>query len=113
MDYNLCTRCKGRNLCKKPFCQIISKVKQFSKVIENTGTNFTGTSPPSCFVGRADYPKVNLNILTPTREDKYSWTRDNPGFWYKSDLKIPDILNRRSGMVAVRAKVNIKSQDNT
>ncbi len=112
MDYNLCTRCKGRNLCKKPFCQIISKVKQFSKVIENTGTNFTGTSPPSCFVGRTDYPKVNLNILTPTRVDKYSWTRDNPGFWYKSGLKIPDILNRRSGMVAVRAKVNIKSPNN-
>ncbi len=112
MDYNLCTRCKGRNLCKKPFCHIISKVKQFSKVIENTGTNFAGTSPPSCFVGRTNYPKVNLNILTPSHEDKYSWTRDNPEFWYKSDFKIPDILNRRSGMVAVRAKVNIKSSNN-
>ncbi len=112
MDYNLCTICKGRNLCKKPFCPIVSKIKQYSKVVENTDTNFTGTSPPGCFVGRMNYPKVNLNILTPARIDKYSWTRDSPGFWYKSGFKIPDIMERRSGMVAVRAKVNINSSGN-
>ncbi|MEA3344056.1 MAG: Nre family DNA repair protein [archaeon] len=110
MDHNLCTRCKGRNLCGKPFCSIVSKVKQFKEVIENTDTNFTGTTPPGCFVGRTNYPKVNLNILTPSYEDKYSWTRDSPQFWYKTKFEIPDILQRRSGMIAVRSKIDIKSQ---
>ncbi len=109
MDENLCTRCKGRNLCGRPFCSIVSKVKQFSKVIGDTGTNFTGTSPPGCFVGRTSYPKVNLNILTPSYEDEYSWTRDSPGFWYKAKFDIPGILQRRSGMVAVRSKIDVKS----
>lgn len=112
MDTNLCTRCKGRNLCGKSFCTIVSKVKQFSKVIENASDNFTGTSPPSCFVGRMDYPKVNLNILTPSCEDKYSWTRDKPNFWYNKEFRIPDILERRSDMVAVRSKVDVKSSSN-
>ncbi|MFH1126969.1 MAG: Nre family DNA repair protein [archaeon] len=109
MDENLCTRCKGKNLCGKPFCTILSNVGQFSKVIENTSENFTGTSPPSCFVGRTDYPRVNLNILTPSYEDKYSWTRDSPSFWYRKGFKIPDILKRRSDMVAVRSKVDVKA----
>jgi len=87
-------------------------VKQFSEVIEKTDTNFMGTSPPSCFVGRAGYPKININVLTPSSEDKYSWTRDSPGFWYKSGFKIPEILSRRSGMVAVRAEVSVKSEGN-
>jgi hypothetical protein len=69
------------------------------------------TDAVSCFVGRFDYPNVNIGILAPATESENSWEYDAPRFWAASNYQIPDIVSFRSGLINSRIKTDIKSND--
>ena len=92
-----CAQCKGKGLCGMP-CPILSKMRDFFPKFK---TEFSGSSPPEIFVGRHNYPYVNVGILSPTHygdTEKLSM----PEKWFQLKSSIPQILSYRSSMVYSR-----------
>ncbi|MBR9678256.1 MAG: hypothetical protein GOU97_03135 [Nanoarchaeota archaeon] len=103
-----CIRCKGRGHCGKPFCPIFAKAEAMFKVKEMTGKDFTGTSPPSVFIGRHNYPNVNVGVLSPVFQSSEAWKLDSVNHWINEKKKIEDVVKYRSSLVNSRTKSNIK-----
>jgi hypothetical protein len=101
---DLCSRCQGKGLCGKP-CPIYSRFSILGKIKEE----FSGSSPPSVFVGRIGYPNVFAGILAPTNIDENSGLLDSPEQWYSQNASIHDILGFRSQMIYSRFRTRIKS----
>ncbi len=78
----LCIKCKGKLLCGLKSCPILEK-QNFFKSSANTikGTNFSGNSPPSVFVGWKSYPKVSIAPLSPPILNDTSLL-DSPERWF-------------------------------
>lgn len=101
---DLCSRCQGRGFCGNP-CPIYSKFSILGKVKEE----FSGSTPPSVFVGRFGYPSVFAGVLAPTSIDEKSFMLDSPESWYAGNKSIHDILGFRSQMIFSRFRTRIKS----
>ncbi len=85
------------------YSKYTNKIKFWKSVIENV-KNFSGTSPPSVFVGSSFYPKVFVGVLSPTEKKDSTSILDSPENWYKNRSSISDILNYRSQMILSRFK---------
>jgi len=86
-------------------------MKFWKKTIEAV-KDFDGTSPPSVFVGSANYPKVFVGILSPPVKRPDADVLDSPEKWYASRASIEQILDYRSEMVYSRFKSDVKMQQN-
>lgn len=69
--------------------------------------DFFGSSP-SVFVGRFNYPYVNVGILAPPKILEDPTVYDNPRLWSSADLSQQDIIDLRSSLVNSRFKSDIK-----
>lgn len=78
------------------------------QTIENI-KDFSGTSPPSVFVGSFKYPHVFLGILSPPVKQENAWLLDSPEQWYKNRASIDDVLMYRSEMIYSRFVSNVKN----
>ena len=109
MKVPICSICKGgKLLCGKKFCPIVQRLNFWKSTIENVKDSFFGTSPPSVFVGRFNYPRVNVGILSPPVEVDYAEVLDSPETWFKEQTTIRDILDYRSEMIHSRTRYNVK-----
>jgi len=109
MKIPICSICKGgKLLCGKKFCPIVQRLNFWKSTIENVKDSFFGTTPPSVFVGRFNYPNVNVGILSPPVEIDYAEKLDSPEIWYKEQSTIRDILDYRSEMIHSRNIHNVK-----
>lgn len=94
---SICIPCKGsKYLCGRSYCPLLLK---FNKNLSDRNKHLLvieGTSPPSIFVGRYNYPKVRIGPLLP---NKFGSTElyDIPEFWLT--LRIEDILNFRYELI--------------
>jgi len=88
----LCTKCFGKGLCGRVKCPIQSKI-HFQKNT-NFQKDFQGQSP-NIFIGRFNYPNVNIGILS-TKEEK---DHDNPKKWIENNFSIDDIIQKRVSLV--------------
>lgn len=101
---DLCSRCQGKGLCGNP-CPIYSKFSILGKIKEE----FSGSTPPSVFVGRIGYPNVFAGVLAPVGNSDNSFMLDSPENWYSQKAGIHDILGFRSQMIFSRFRTRIKS----
>jgi len=93
---NYCKICGEHNCKKHTF--LIGTFK---------GKEFSGSSPPEIFVGRYNYPNVNIGILSPTTfGDNKLMT--SPEEWNKNNLTINQITNLRNQLIYGRTKKHIK-----
>jgi hypothetical protein len=90
---------------KIDYSKVLDKVKFWKKTIENV-KNFTGSSPPAVFVGRAFYPKVWVGILAPPMHSENAEILDFPEKWYEEKASIEKILGYRTQLVYSRFKVS-------
>jgi hypothetical protein len=90
---------------KIDYSKVLDKVKFWREVIENA-KNFTGSSPPALFVGRAFYPKIWVGILAPPTHVENAEILDFPEKWYKEKASIEKILSYRTQLVYSRFKVS-------
>jgi len=107
-----CVKCKGVDrLCGRAFCPIYAKAESLFKVEKNLGKeNFFGASPAP-FIGRFDYPNVNVGILSPPEIKEDVWLYDSPQFWANQNFSIPQVIDLRSSLVNSRIKSNIKDHN--
>jgi len=105
----ICEVCKGgKLLCGKKFCPIVQRLNFWKSTIENVKDSFFGTTPPSVFVGRYNYPRVNVGILSPPIEIKDAEKLDFPEIWYQEQSTIREILDYRSEMINSRTVYSVK-----
>jgi len=99
--------------CGNPNCPICSKAYSFMKIknkIIKLKENFS-TDAVSPFVGRFDYPNINIGMLTPPEHEEESWLYDAPKHWSEQNFQIPRIIDFRSSLINSRSKINVKSRN--
>jgi hypothetical protein len=78
------------------------------ETIDLDSNEFYGNSPPSVFVGRMGYPKVNVGVLSPAKIEPESWLYDAPEEWAARNYSARDIVRLRSNLINSRFKARIK-----
>ena len=99
--------------CGNPNCPICSKAYSFLKIknkLRLIKENFS-TDAVSPFVGRFDYPNINVGVLTPPDSSEESWLYDAPKQWSMQNLQIPKIVDFRSSLINSRSKINVRSRN--
>lgn len=104
----LCSICKGsRRLCGKDRCPLMIKFYSQQKTLPMIDAkDLAGSSPPSVFVGRYGYPKVDVGPLIPP-EFGDTEIMDKPEMW--KGMSIDDIADFRFKLV--RGKTRIDAYD--
>lgn len=82
---------------------------QFWKGVVESSKEFTGTSPPSIFVGRHSYPKVFVGVLSPPQQHESTEVLDSPETWYRERASIAQILGYRGQMIYSRFQTKVKA----
>ncbi|MFH1331993.1 MAG: hypothetical protein ABIH63_01785 [archaeon] len=105
----LCVKCKGRRMCGRSFCPILSKSEARFRVKKLVEKDFYGSSPAP-FVGHVGYPFLNVGILSPPYTADDAWRYDSPRFWSSNDYRIAELVDLRSSLVNSRFNINVKQQ---
>lgn len=93
---SLCLACRGAKLlCGLAYCPIILEQRARARS-RPPPKELTGSSPPSLFVGRYDYPKVRVGPLAPPIAGDTS-RLEMPEGWV--DKRIEDIVEARISLV--------------
>jgi hypothetical protein len=71
--------------------------RQFQETVQ--GDSLFGATAPEIFVGRSDYPNVSTGLLSPMDRDADPGSYATGGHWYREELDINDILQRRTGLL--------------
>jgi len=95
---NYCRIC-GKENCK----QHAFSFKNIRKI-----DSFSGSSPPEIFVGKYNYPNVNIGILSP-QEHGNTKLLSSQELWHQKKLSIPEILTLRSKLIYGRTQSHIKN----
>ncbi len=106
---SLCVKCRGaKMLCGLSYCpvSIVDKVK---KVYNFTGNSIAGSSPPSLFVGRYGYPKINIYPSTPPFSGDTGYLEDESK-WLSLDLN--DFISGRLSLLRGGIKVSVDDASN-
>ena len=96
-----CVTCKGRGLCGRPVCPILSRLEQISK-LPDIKDRIEGMSPPEVFVGRYGYPLVRAGPVVPT---------DNAQAMPTLEMGIGEIIASRTSMVRSETRIEIKEAE--
>jgi len=105
-----CLVCKGRDprhYCGREFCPIYQK---FSCGIKKIELDFSGSSPPDIFVGRAGYPRVFAGILAPVGHVQDSVKLSSAEEWFARRMSIDDILASRGSLIYSRFAISVKGR---
>ena len=107
-DKNKCPRCFGNDaLCHKPRCPLEIKktaLLPVARVFDSlTETQLTEPTPPSIFVGRYGYPKVNVGPMFSIWdvERELIHAQDEPDQWYGKPVN--EIVQMRSTLIRTRS----------
>ena len=97
-----------RHLCGINPCPILMRAKAQAQ-IDNafTGTNLTGSSPPSVFVGESGYPKVLAGPLVPPLRSDEAMFMERPDHWLTKS--IDEILALRFSLVRTKKYIPVTS----
>jgi len=102
---SICIPCRGtKYLCGRSYCPLLLRNVKILKSLELNKKVIEGSSPPSIFVGRINYPNVRVGPLVPPYLGDTS-IYDEPERW--NNLKIDDILNFRFSLLRSYKFTNI------
>lgn len=93
-------------LCSVPGCPLVQEIRGFSPEAELSGDAVQGPSPPSVFVGRYGYPKVQVGPLLPPNPARDPASLDDPRTWRDQDIL--GVLRMRSNLVRSKAEVDVR-----
>ncbi len=93
--------------CGRTFCPITAKAEAMFKVEDKFNKEKFQGSSYSVFVGRHNYPNVNVGILSPPQQSEDSWLHDAPIYWANQNFQIRQIIDLRGSLINSRFKSNI------
>ncbi len=101
-----CIRCKGRNMCHRPYCPLAIKMNAERKVNLDAKEDFFGKAP-NVFIGKYGYPDINVGILSTEHYEH----NDDVGFWKEQGFRIDEIIGLRTQLVNSQFKANARKFD--
>ncbi|AAT44086.1 Nre family DNA repair protein [Picrophilus oshimae] len=88
----LCVKCRGsRMLCGLSYCPLLISMR-IKNIYSNSNNSINGDSPPSVFIGRHGYPKVNVYPSAPPVSGDTS-IYENENAWINMDIN--DFIEKR------------------
>lgn len=105
----LCVRCKAaRALCGIDPCPLLKRVSHHLPKVALPGKDLFGSSPPSLFVGRSGYPRVNVGPMLPPQhlDEAAARNLDAPRRWI-DESSVPDVVGLRSALVRTTHSVRV------
>ncbi|MFB6301454.1 MAG: DNA repair protein NreA [Haloferacaceae archaeon] len=90
-----------RRLAAEKSYGVIDHLDDFEERFESTtqGDALFGSTAPSIFVGRANYPDVSTGILSPVGREDRAGEFAASGEWYRRGLDIDSVLQYRTGLL--------------
>ncbi|WP_132057700.1 DNA repair protein NreA [Halorussus amylolyticus] len=100
---------RRRRLAEQKSYEILDYVDEvkdrFSEVTQ--GDTMVGSTSPSVFVGRSNYPNVSTGILSPVGAEERAAEFSVSGEWYQRGLGIDDVLQYRTGLLNSNRGANV------
>ncbi len=93
---------EDRRLCAKH-----ARQQNLSFLSEQLKEKDFASASSSVFVGRYNYPNVNVGILAPPISDEHTWMLDAPDVWSKQNVPISRIVSFRSSLLNNRFSAHI------
>lgn len=109
LDPAMCVRCKAsKGLCGISPCPLLQTVRSKMPTTAPVGKEFQGTSPPSLFVGRYGYPKVQVGPMLSASllSGAQAQELDQPGSWMDTH-SIAEVVGLRSSVVRTQHAVDV------
>jgi hypothetical protein len=92
---------RKRRLAEEKSYEILDYVEavedRFAEVTQ--GDSLVGSTSPSVFVGRSNYPNVSTGILSPVGEEERAAEFATSSDWYQRGLDIDNVLQYRTGLL--------------
>jgi len=102
-----------RQLAEEKSYEVLDYLDDVTSQFESVqqGDSLFGSSAPSVFVGRNNYPDVSAGILSPMAEAEDAQKLATSSNWYANDLDIDGVLQRRGGLLNSRRTANVNVHD--
>lgn len=102
-----------RQLAKEKSYEVLDYLDDFERRFNDVvqGDSIIGSTAPSIFVGRSNYPTVSTGILSPVGSEEEAADFETSSKWYANNLDIPDILEYRTGLLNSNRSSNINVHD--
>lgn len=91
--------------------KVYRKFRDMSPATQDPKQEFFGASPPSIFVGRTGYPKVNAGVMSPQEHRDDSDQLDAPPLWQQDGAPVEEVIGYRSSLTNSRKKVTVQDTD--
>ncbi|MDJ1431771.1 Nre family DNA repair protein [Halostagnicola sp. A-GB9-2] len=100
-----------RRLAKEKSYAITDHLEDFERNFEQSlsGDTLVGSTAPSIFVGRSNYPDIPIGLLSPVGDEEQAEEYVTDGKWYQQGYAIDDVLQRRTGLLNSSKPANVDS----
>jgi hypothetical protein len=102
-----------RRLAEEKSYAVTDYLEDFERRFEETvqGDALVGSTTPSIFVGRSNYPEVSTGLLNPVGHETDAADFATDGEWYQRGYGIDDVLQRRTGLLNSRRRSAVDVED--
>ena len=100
-----------RRLATEKSYAITDHLEDFERKFDNalSGDTLVGSTSPSIFVGRSNYPDIPIGLLSPVGDEDDAEEYVTDGDWYQQGYAIDDVLQRRTGLLNSSKRANVDS----
>ncbi len=100
-----------RRLAREKSYEITDHLERFEREFERalSGDTLVGSTSPSIFVGRSNYPDIPVGLLSPVGEEDRAEEYVTDSGWYREGYGIDDVLGRRTGLLNSNKRANVDS----
>jgi hypothetical protein len=81
--------------------------RQFERKIDDDAT--FGSTAPTIFVGRSDYPRVSTGMLSPLGHEERAADFETGEHWYERGFSIEDVFQHRTGLLNSTRATDVRS----
>ncbi len=100
-----------RRLAKEKSYAITDHIAEFERKFDDalSGDTLVGSTAPSIFVGRSNYPDIPVGLLSPVGDEDAAEEYVTDDSWYRRGYAIDDVLQRRTGLLNSSKRANVDS----
>ncbi|WP_049928491.1 DNA repair protein NreA [Halopiger goleimassiliensis] len=100
-----------RQLAKEKSYAVTDYLEEFEQRFDDalSGDTLVGSTSPSIFVGRSNYPDIPVGVLSPVGDEDDAEEYVTDGTWYRQGYGIDDVLQRRTGLLNSSKRANVDS----
>ncbi|MCU4739901.1 Nre family DNA repair protein [Halobacteria archaeon AArc-m2/3/4] len=100
-----------RRLAREKSYAITDHLEDFERKFDDalSGDTLVGSTAPSIFVGRSNYPDIPVGLLSPVGDEDEAADYVTDGNWYRQGYAIDDVLQRRTGLLNSSKRANVDS----